>query len=162
MLCLTCPTDLQTVFVTLSMYFCVCVCVFFYFSCLFVLPIFKAQTNNDSLPKCHKIEHNPADGWRLCGPYGRRCNVIVSTFMRRYLGVVCSLGGFHVVWSESFNWASCVFIYIRGSCKKFCHWVLITSVLRFIKHILLQTFKVFPLYWNTFCKLFTQSRKADT
>ena len=40
----------------------VCVCVFFYFSCLFVLPIFKAQTNNDSLPKCHKIEHNPADG----------------------------------------------------------------------------------------------------
>ena len=36
--------------------------------------------------------------------------------------------------------------YIRGSCKKFCHWVQITSVLRFIKHILLQTFKIFPLY----------------
>ena len=24
---------------------------------------------------------------------------------------------------------------IRGSCKKFCHWVRITSVLRFIKHV---------------------------
>ena len=24
---------------------------------------------------------------------------------------------------------------LRGSCKKFCHWVRITSVLRFIKHI---------------------------
>ena len=26
---------------------------------------------------------------------------------------------------------------------------------------LLQTFKVFPLYWNTFFNLFTKSRKAD-
>ena len=26
-------------------------------------------------------------------------------------------------------------IYVRGSCKKFCHWVRISSVLRFIKHI---------------------------
>ena len=45
-----------------------CTFVFFFFSCLFVLPIFKAQTNNyDSLPKCRIIKHNLAGGWRLCG-----------------------------------------------------------------------------------------------
>ena len=50
---------------------------------------------------------------------------------------------------------------VRGSCKKFCHWVRITSVLRFIKHILLQTFKYSPFTETHFCNLFTQSRKAD-
>ena len=50
--------------------------VFFFFSCLFVLPSFKAQTNNDSLPKCHNIEHNPVGRWRLCG--------VVWTSMQRH------------------------------------------------------------------------------
>ena len=52
-------------------------------------------------------------------------------------------------------------LWVRGSCKMFCHWVRITSVLRFIKHILLQTFKVFPCTETHFCNLFTQSQKAD-
>ena len=49
------------------------------------------------------------------------------------------------------RWELYTLLYVvRGSCKKFCHWVRFTSVLPFIKHIFLQTFKVFPLYWNTF------------
>ena len=33
---------------------------------------------------------------------------------------------------------------IRGSCKKFCHWVRITSVLRFIKHIFIKSLQSIP------------------
>ena len=36
--------------------------------------------------------------------------------------------------------------YVRGSCKKFCHWVRITSVLRFIKHIFITNLQSIPLY----------------
>ena len=46
------------------------------------------------------------------------------------------------------KWPSCSVpsCFIRGSCKKFCHWIRISSVLRFKNIFLLQTFKVFPLY----------------
>ena len=33
---------------------------------------------------------------------------------------------------------------LRGSCKKFCHWVRITSVLRFIKHIFITNLQSIP------------------
>ena len=33
---------------------------------------------------------------------------------------------------------------LRGSCKKFCHWVRITSVLRFIKHIFITNLQCIP------------------
>ena len=50
---------------------------------------------------------------------------------------------------------------LRGPAKSFVtgFGLLQCNVLSNI--FLLQTFKVFPLYWNTFCNLFTQSRKAD-
>ena len=35
-------------------------------------------------------------------------------------------------------------VFIRGSCKKFCHWVRITSVLRFIKHIFITNLQSIP------------------
>ena len=35
---------------------------------------------------------------------------------------------------------------LRGSCKKFCHLVWITSVLRIVKHIFITNFTVFPVY----------------
>ena len=35
-------------------------------------------------------------------------------------------------------------ILLRGSCKKFCHWVRITSVLRFIKHIFITNLQSIP------------------
>ena len=33
---------------------------------------------------------------------------------------------------------------VRESCKKFCHWVRITSMLRFIKHIFITNFQSIP------------------
>ena len=33
---------------------------------------------------------------------------------------------------------------VRGSCKKFCHWVRFTSVLRFIKHIFITNLQSIP------------------
>ena len=33
---------------------------------------------------------------------------------------------------------------VRGSCKKFCHWVRISSVLRFIKHIFITNHQSNP------------------
>ena len=33
---------------------------------------------------------------------------------------------------------------LRGSCKRFCHWVRITSVLRFIKHIFITNLQSIP------------------
>ena len=60
-----------------------------------------------------------------------------------------------------------IFLYIssralRGSCKKFCHWVRITSVLRFVKYIFITNLQSIPPLTEThFSNLFTQSRKAD-
>ena len=51
-------------------------------------------------------------------------------------------------------------LWVRGSCKMFCHWVRITSVLRFIKHILLQTFKYSPVLKHIFVT-FLPSRKKQ-
>ena len=34
--------------------------------------------------------------------------------------------------------------FIRGSCKKFCHWVWITSVLRFVKNIFITNLQSIP------------------
>ena len=34
--------------------------------------------------------------------------------------------------------------YLRGSCKKFCRWVRITSVLRFIKHVFISNLQSIP------------------
>ena len=31
---------------------------------------------------------------------------------------------------------------LRGSCKKFCHWIRITSVLRFMKHIFITNLQI--------------------
>ena len=40
---------------------------------------------------------------------------------------------------------------VRGSCKKFCHWVRITSVLRFIKHIFITNLQnISPLLKHIF------------
>ena len=33
---------------------------------------------------------------------------------------------------------------VQGSCKKFCHWVQITSVLRFTKHIFITNLQSIP------------------
>ena len=33
---------------------------------------------------------------------------------------------------------------VQGSCKKFCHWVRITSVLRFIEHIFITNLQSNP------------------
>ena len=54
------------------------------------------------------------------------------------------------------------FSFIRGSCKKFCHWVRITSVLPFIKHIFITNLQsIPPLLKHIFVTFFTQSPKAD-
>ena len=51
---------------------------------------------------------------------------------------------------------------LRGSFKKFCHWVRITSVLRFIKHIFMTNLQsIPPLLKHIFVTFFTQSQKAD-
>ena len=39
---------------------------------------------------------------------------------------------------------SSLLVELRGSCKKFCHWVQITSVLRFIKHIFITNLQSIP------------------
>ena len=40
---------------------------------------------------------------------------------------------------------------LRGSCKKFCHWIRITSVLRFIKHIFITNLQIIlPLLKHIF------------
>ena len=43
------------------------------------------------------------------------------------------------------EWRSVIkFLILRGTCKKFCHWVRITSVLRFIKHIFITNLQSIP------------------
>ena len=52
--------------------------------------------------------------------------------------------------------------FYEGPAKKFCHWVRITSVLRFIKHIFITNLRsIPPLLKHIFDLDFTQSRKAD-
>ena len=43
-----------------------------------------------------------------------------------------------VIWIESLQGI------LRGSCKKICHWVRITSVLLFIKHIFITNLQSIP------------------
>ena len=49
---------------------------------------------------------------------------------------------------------------IRGSSKKFCHWVRITSVLRFIKHIFITNLQsIFPLLKHIFVTFLSSREK---
>ena len=57
--------------------------------------------------------------------------VILNDFKHRYV----------VTEADCLNCTAC----IQGSCKKFCHWVRITSVLRFIKHIFITNLQSIPL-----------------
>ena len=43
-----------------------------------------------------------------------------------------------IIWAQLFK------ALLRGSCKKFCHWVRITSVLRFIKHTFIKNLQSIP------------------
>ena len=53
-----------------------------------------------------------------------------------------------------------LFLGVRGSCKKFCHWVQITSVLRFIKHIFITNLQSIPPFTEMqFCNFFTSREK---
>ena len=48
-------------------------------------------------------------------------------------------------------WSSLSELIIQGSCKKFCHWVWITSVLCFIKHIFITNLQsILPLLKHIF------------
>ena len=50
---------------------------------------------------------------------------------------------------------------VRGSCKKFCHWVRITSVLRFIKHIFITNLQSIPLLLKHIFVTFLPSREKQ-
>ena len=50
---------------------------------------------------------------------------------------------------------------IRGSCKKFCHWVRITSVLRFIKHIFITNLQSIPPLLKHIFVTFLPSREKQ-
>ena len=50
---------------------------------------------------------------------------------------------------------------IRGSCKKFCHWVRITSVLRFIKHIFITNLQSIPPLVKPIFVTFLPSREKQ-
>ena len=50
---------------------------------------------------------------------------------------------------------------LRGSCKKFCHWVLITSVLRFITHIFITNLQSIPLLQKQIFVTFLPSREKQ-
>ena len=53
-------------------------------------------------------------------------------------------------------------LYVRGSCKKFCHWVRITSVLRFIKHSFITNLQnIPPLLKHIFVTFLLSREKAD-
>ena len=51
---------------------------------------------------------------------------------------------------------------LRGSCKKFCHWVRITSVLRFIKHIFITNLQSIPPLLKHIFVTFLPSREKQT
>ena len=50
---------------------------------------------------------------------------------------------------------------LLGSCKKFCHWVQITSVLRFIKHIFITNLQSIPLLLKHIFVTFLPSREKQ-
>ena len=50
---------------------------------------------------------------------------------------------------------------IRGSCKKFCHWVRITSVLPFIKHIFITNLQSIPPLLKHIFVTFLPSREKQ-
>ena len=50
---------------------------------------------------------------------------------------------------------------LRGSCKKFCHWVRITSVLRFIKHIFITDLQSIPPLLKHIFVTFLPSREKQ-
>ena len=50
---------------------------------------------------------------------------------------------------------------LRGSCKKVCHWVRITSVLRFIKHIFIINFQSIPPLLKHIFVTFLPSREKQ-
>ena len=55
-----------------------------------------------------------------------------------------------------------IVIILRGSCKKVCQWVRITSVLRFIKHIFITNLQsISPLLKHIFAT-FLPSREKQT
>ena len=51
---------------------------------------------------------------------------------------------------------------VRGSCKKFCHCVRITSVLRFIKHIFITNLQSIPPLLKHIFVTFLPSREKQT
>ena len=50
---------------------------------------------------------------------------------------------------------------VRKSCKKFCHWVWITSVLRFIKHIFITNLQSIPPLLKHIFVTFLPSREKQ-
>ena len=50
---------------------------------------------------------------------------------------------------------------IRGSCKTFCHWVPITSVLRFIKHVFITNLQSIPPLLKHIFVTFLPSREKQ-
>ena len=86
--------------------------------------------------------------------------------LKSVLGTVYSPANYNVVeeshLNRDFNFCSFMcssfqrthfidFVCLRRSCKKFCHWIQITLVLRFIKHILLTNLQsIAPLLKHIF------------
>ena len=50
---------------------------------------------------------------------------------------------------------------IRGSCKRFCHWVRITSVLGFIKHVFITNLQSIPPLLKYIFVTFLPSREKQ-
>ena len=73
----------------------------------------------------------------------------ISSVFDSYLHVTCPYFHFRTI-----TW-------VRGSCKKFCHWVRITSVLRFIKHIFITNFQSIPPLLKRIFVTFLPSRKKQ-
>ena len=59
------------------------------------------------------------------------------SFYREIRKILC---GYPSYWELT----HCHTFQVLGSCKKFCHWVQITSVLRFIKHIFITNLQGIP------------------
>ena len=60
-----------------------------------------------------------------------------------------------------FLWQVWALLFIWGSCKKFCHSVWITSVLRFIKHIFITNNQSSPPLLKHIFVTFLPSRKKQ-
>ena len=63
--------------------------------------------------------------------------------------------------SANLNFIASTSILLRGSCKKFCHWVRITSVLRFIKHIFIINLQSIPPLLKHIFVTFLPSREKQ-